>query len=81
MNGIKGIWYDATRNRYRVRLYHKGKVCYREYRSSYELALSAYYEGKARQSKIARSKPKAESFLDNLVKGMLKNDCQPCTDS
>lgn len=79
--GIQGIWYDRPKDRWRVRLYYRGKVCYCVYCCSFELALSAYHAGKARQAEIAQKKPEAKSFLDNIVERMLENDCKSCTNS
>ena len=39
----RGIWFEADRNRYRIRLYRNGRP-YLKYRDTLEAALTAYQE-------------------------------------
>jgi hypothetical protein len=46
-----GIWFEANRNRYRVRLYKGKKVNHLSYHATYAQALAAYNKVKALPNK------------------------------
>lgn len=49
----RGLWYEAPRKRWRVRLYKKRHLCHLSYHASYEEAIEAL-------SAARRNRPKAE---------------------
>jgi|LWDU01.1.fsa_nt_gi hypothetical protein len=56
----RGIWYEETRKRYRVRLYKKGEVIHLSYHAKYEQALLALNK--------ARYSPKQANTLTDIIK-------------
>lgn len=55
-----GIWYEVTRKRYRVRLYHKGKVVWLTYHPTLKEAMSALADAREYKKNYAL-KPKLKS--------------------
>lgn len=51
---IKGIWYEAPRKRWRVKLSFRGEIFTRSYHASFEDAYAAWLDAK-RQIKKART--------------------------
>ena len=52
----KGIYYESSKRRWRVRLYKAGTVVHLAYHKSYELARSSYDEAKAIQKESTQQK-------------------------
>ena len=50
----KGIYYDAVKRLYRVRLYLKGKVCWLEYHRTLNDALRSLEKGLAHRARLER---------------------------
>lgn len=48
----RGIWFEAARNRYRVRLYRRGRIVHLSYHADAESAAKAYEEAKAEVERI-----------------------------
>ena len=60
----KGVWYDAKRKRYRVRLYHYSTVIYRKYAASLDEALRLYKEALKLQKRIREKQDEPLGPLD-----------------
>lgn len=44
---VRGIWYEKSRDRWRVKLYRSGELIERSYHKTYELAFEAWKNAKA----------------------------------
>ena len=66
----QGVWYEPARGRYRVRLYHKGRVVYLSYHTTEEEALEALQEAREKQYVIRANYKEPEPIpptLENLL--------------
>jgi hypothetical protein len=67
MSGLpRGIWFDASRKRYRVRLYQGTSVFHLSYHASKDEALSAYHAALSRKLKPFEERA-IETPLDRLA--------------
>jgi hypothetical protein len=65
----KGIFYEASRDRYRVRLYKFNRVTHRSYHRTFEEAERALEEALGQRKFVERPKPKVAAVLS--IKNML----------
>lgn len=73
MNPPRGLWYEAKRNRWRVRLYKQRHLCHLSYHSSYADAVETLHQAKRNRPKVelptnpfAQQTPTTRNLLEGL---------------
>lgn len=72
----RGIWYEAERRRWRVRVYRRNRIVFCNYARSFPAALTMWRAAKEHQNKIRKSPESLvtqglEAQLHAMVRGLI----------